>query len=543
MADLQVPEELPEQLQKNNAEKVKSLILKIKDIIGKLDAAIILKSDLWEENQSIRGVKLLTDRITAFDSDILYIGRYANCNNAAGKDFPVNIMLLKSPASPDFSDMQKPVRRINTIYIKPGITAGELLNCVTDILVDQYSLIERPAALFHTIIQGRGLPYIIDIASELLGNPVMLGDNNHRLLAASDFKEVDDLPWMEYRNMGFTTYEYTQKYNFKQWIEKTVQSEKAVIGSLGEGYKYKRIFCIIRLEQRIVGHLAVLEYNRSFTDKDLEITEFIRDVIADEIKNNQTSGYQYDWLANRFISDLLQGNLTEPELITDRAKRLQWKLPDKKYLIIIKYKHYSETFSLISFIRESKLFKAANGELTFHDNNLILITGCSRTQYLTNEELRPLSDYLEQMHMIAGISQCFDEILEIPKAYEQALAAIRLGKKEEAMLNVYRYEDYGIYDMLDQIKKQKNLTDYCHPDILKLKEYDNSHKTDYLKSLYTYIVNMGNLAASADELYIHRNTMNYRLSKIQELITVDIHNRDCYMTLYFSYKILEYLGK
>ena len=59
-----------------------------------------------------------------------------------------------------------------------------------------------------------------------------------------------------------------------------------------------------------------------------------------------------------------------------------------------------------------------------------------------------------------------------------------------------------------------------------------------MKSLYTYIINMGNLVASADDLYIHRNTMNYRLSKIQELISVDIYNRDYYMTLYFSYKIL-----
>ncbi|MDK2968420.1 helix-turn-helix domain-containing protein [Lacrimispora sp.] len=518
-------------------------MLRIKDIIERLDEDIILKSVLCEENQRIRGVKLLTDRITVFDSDILYIGRYESMINVSGGHYPMNVMIPENPSFPEHPDIEKPDCHINIVYIKPDLTAEELLNYVTDILVDQYSLIERPAALFHTIIQGRGLPYIIEIASELLGNPVMLGDNNHRLLAASDFKEVDDLPWMEYRNMGFTTYEYTQKYNFKQWIEKTAQSRKAVIGSLGEGYKYKRIFCVIGLEQRIIGHLAVLEYNRSFTDKDLEITEFICDVIADEMKNSQNSGYQYNWLANRFISDLIQGSLTEPELIADRAKRLKWRLPDSKYLIVIQYNHYSETFGLISFIRESELFKSSGGELTFHDNNLIFITGCKQSQYITNQDIEPLSHYLKQMHMIAGVSQFFDEIMEIPVAYQQSLAAIRLGKKDDSVLPVYRYEDYGIYDMLEQIKEQKNLIRYCHPDILKLKEYDRNHKTDYLKSLYTYIVNMGNLAASADELYIHRNTMNYRLAKIQELISVDLYNRDCYMALYFSYKILEYISR
>lgn len=519
------------------------MILRIKDILEKLGETIIIKSVICEENLTIRGVKLLTGHIAVFDDHILYIGRYSEIHISLGNNFPMNVLLLECPSNPDLSHMVKEDCHANVVYIQPGITTEELLNDITDILVDQYSLIERPAALFNTIIQGRGLPYIIDIASELLGNPVMLGDNNHRLLAASDFKEVDDLPWMEYRNMGFTTYEYTQKYNFNQWIEKTVQDKKAVIGSLGEGYKYRRIFCAIRLDRRIVGHFAVLESNRLFTEKDLEITEFICDVIANEIKNNQSSGFQYDWLAYRFISDLIQGSLTEPELIKDRAKRLQWKLPEKKYLIIINYNHYSETFSLISLIRESKLFKGSHGELMFHDNHLIFITGCNQSQYLTNEDIQPITEYLKQMHMSAGVSQSFAEILEIPEAYEQALAAIRFGKKEAAELNIYRYEDYGIYDMLDRIKEQKDLIHYCHPDILRLKEYDENHKTDYLKSLYTYIINMGNLVASADDLFIHRNTMNYRLSKIQELISVDIYNRDCYMTLYFSYKILEYISK
>lgn len=81
-------------------------MLRIKDIIERLDEDIILKSVLCEENQRIRGVKLLTDRITVFDSDILYIGRYESMINVSGGHYPMNVMIPENPSFPEHPDIK-----------------------------------------------------------------------------------------------------------------------------------------------------------------------------------------------------------------------------------------------------------------------------------------------------------------------------------------------------------------------------------------------------------------------------------------------------
>jgi DNA-binding PucR family transcriptional regulator len=53
---------------------------------------------------------------------------------------------------------------------------------------------------------------------------------------------------------------------------------------------------------------------------------------------------------------------------------------------------------------------------------------------------------------------------------------------------------------------------------------------------------MRNVGATAEALYIHRNTMSYRLSKIQEIIGLELDNDDLTLKLFVSYKLLEYAG-
>ena len=56
-----------------------------------------------------------------------------------------------------------------------------------------------------------------------------------------------------------------------------------------------------------------------------------------------------------------------------------------------------------------------------------------------------------------------------------------------------------------------------------------------------YIEEGGNVVQSANKLFIHRNTMNYRLNKIKEIGNIDLDNGDEIFGLSMSIKILDYL--
>ena len=175
---------------------------------------------------------------------------------------------------------------LNLILIDKSTCLEDLFNEVQDILLNHFYFMQSSTALLNSIIRGKGLQYIIEIGSELLGNPVMLGDSNHRLLAYSKCDDVIDGAWTELRDTGYCNYEYTVKYDFKRCIEDTVNSQIPVIRDLGERSKVRRIFAKVVVDNMIVGHLAVLEHHKTFNEKDLEMTSFICDVIASKMLKN-----------------------------------------------------------------------------------------------------------------------------------------------------------------------------------------------------------------------------------------------------------------
>ena len=83
------------------------------------------------------------------------------------------------------------------------------------------------------------------------------------------------------------------------------------------------------------------------------------------------------------------------------------------------------------------------------------------------------------------------------------------------------YHDYFTEDLVYTIEKGTNIRSFCHPQILVLKEHDEATGSEYVKTVYNFLLFGRNLTNTADNLFIHRNTLTYRLSKIKELTDIE----------------------
>ena len=511
--------------------------LKINNLINKLNKEWITDSNLSDYNVDIYGIKLYNPLKSQNKDNFIYVVDLNENPLQMTDQLPLNLFLIKNSTL----DLRKNelLKNKNWIILHTEVTTTEILNKTADIIADYFELIERPASLFNKIIKGRGLPYIIDIASELLENPILLGDANHRLLAASKFEYIDDESWLEFRNTGFSSYEYTQKYGFKKWIQACVQENKPVIGDLGKEFKYRRIFSVVKIDDVVVAHLAVLEYNRSFTAKDIEVTAFICDVLASEMTSNHY-GNVNGLMASRLLLDLLQGiNLSNQE-IANRIKNLKIKLPERMQLVSIRFNNYSDSFPLISFLREGKKEISPLTDIVIYEDHLVFLIK-ETLNGIKKDHYKKLQDILDKNQMSCGISQIFSNIKQVSKYFRQSTRAIDIARKKGQSNTIIYYENYAIIDLIREIDNNMELSDYCHSAVIRLKDYDKIHNTEYLNSLYTYIINAGNIVSSAEALFIHRNTMSYRMGKIQEIVNIDLTDQDQLMSLFFSYKILEYI--
>ena len=73
--------------------------------------------------------------------------------------------------------------------------------------------------------------------------------------------------------------------------------------------------------------------------------------------------------------------------------------------------------------------------------------------------------------------------------------------------------------MTETIMNIEGFNQYIHPDILKLSEHDRENSTNYVQTLLEYLLCGGNYTDTANRMGLHRNSLIYRISKIEEKIS------------------------
>lgn len=126
--------------------------------------------------------------------------------------------------------------------------------------------------------------------------------------------------------------------------------------------------------------------------------------------------------------------------------------------------------------------------------------------------------------MFWGIGQAEMGIEKISVSYRQALDVIDMKKREITDAGVSLYRELGLYKILLPMKGEKILVDLYTQHLQPLVHYDKTNETDYLPLLECYFRNNGNINETSGQLYLHRNTINYKLNKIEKILHCDLSN-------------------
>lgn len=132
-----------------------------------------------------------------------------------------------------------------------------------------------------------------------------------------------------------------------------------------------------------------------------------------------------------------------------------------------------------------------------------------------------------------GIGSPMDNFGEVILGYKRALAAVNMATKFNTPI-IY-FEDMGIYKIMFSIEDKQILEDIYLKTLEPLVTYDSKHHSELEKTLYYYLVFDGSLQAMAKSLYMHRNTINYRMNKIKELLDCDFKEFEVKMNYMFAY--------
>lgn len=181
----------------------------------------------------------------------------------------------------------------------------------------------------------------------------------------------------------------------------------------------------------------------------------------------------------------------------------------------------------------------------YNENQLIAITGNYTEENMTcftHDIHEYLSRYLQKNERFyISIGKSTKSIRCLYKSYHQALSIQNFLQNQKNSSDLLSYSDMGIYKLLLGIEDRDILEEYYEKTIQPLITYDLKNDSDLSKVLWCYLKHNGSVKDTADELFVHRNTVNYKLNRVAEILNINLSSLDTRLQLTLGFMLQDML--
>lgn len=140
--------------------------------------------------------------------------------------------------------------------------------------------------------------------------------------------------------------------------------------------------------------------------------------------------------------------------------------------------------------------------------------------FINRLQCKPFSGF--QLSCYIGIGQAANSVCGLGECYDQAERVKSLQKKRGKINTTLSYSEIGLYKLLFSVKEEL-LEEYYAETLGRLQSYDHMNETDYLYFLKKYFELGCSIQDAAAELHLHRNSVAYKLRKIEEIIKLSVN--------------------
>ncbi len=139
--------------------------------------------------------------------------------------------------------------------------------------------------------------------------------------------------------------------------------------------------------------------------------------------------------------------------------------------------------------------------------------------------------------IVGGISGPAKTLADWPMMYEQALQAMQLGERLKLTNQFVEFSSLGIYRLLYDLEELPEVRQFTTEVIGPLIEYDSQNRGSLVKTVEAYFDHHGNISQTAESLFVHRNTLLYRMERIEELTNMNLDQSNMRLALHLSLKL------
>lgn len=239
----------------------------------------------------------------------------------------------------------------------------------------------------------------------------------------------------------------------------------------------------------------------------------------------------------RYLNINIEGSFCVAEFTFERGKS-GWEKDDSLTLGQNIKRMINTEFSF--YIKEDILILPQAGSI------LVLIPVSQLNDSQIREVLEQIIERVQGEHgtrLSAGVGNSVAYLDEVKRSRNEASAAIRAASATNMPGRVFFYKDQGIYTLISHVDDTRVLDEYVEAQLGKLLRYDELNAGSLCETLENYLSHGCNAKRTAEAMFIHRNTLNYRMKKINELLNCELEDMNQCLALKLAFLIIKYRSR
>jgi len=317
-------------------------------------------------------------------------------------------------------------------------------------------------------------------------------------------------------------------------------------------YENEEVDCIVApilIEGEVYGNITSWGVNSEYLEIDLAILEKASTLLAFEFLKSKVKFDTEQQYKNDFLRDIFLNKSISLELLHERGKKYNLNL-NLSYLCItfnINLGLGGRNDVLLDKINKAVLQSHKDAIVGyFRDITYILLPVQETNEATVRKQVESLYNKLAKTIGIKGVKMGVGRIYEgiegIRGSFHEAEKALYLGKVVWNQHNVIFFNDLGVYRLLEQLTDFNELKKIYLEAVGKLVEYDQHHDLDLVNTLRVYFEQNEKMKDTSEQLFIHVNTLKYRISRINLITGYRLNESEGKFILHLGLKIYDFMN-
>ncbi|MEW6523024.1 MAG: PucR family transcriptional regulator ligand-binding domain-containing protein [Bacillota bacterium] len=430
--------------------------------------------------------------------------------------------VLELPADAPYMDVARPILEAIMSRSVTGTGALETL---------QQDLVEL-------VVAGSGLEPVLAFLARALSQPVLVFGPELNVLTSAARPDDDSQGWeLELSRVTAA---------LAGWSPPARRTELAY----HHGPHPRRLSLFpIKASDRIFGYLGVLALEPGHSPPGSALVELAARILTLEFIKDRTGLDTGSRLEAALLEELMLGRPQLRELTHQKARILGLDLREPYTVVVFRLRGphgpsegeilqeglYRATRTALGEKARLVLARADAGHLAGAVN---CRPGHEASRLLASwsRVLEELAGRLSRLQINAGVSRVTTGLDAFRKAYDEALQAAEMYGSV-VYTRVTTYARLGVYRLLNELAGSPALLDFYKDTVSVLVEHDAKHQSDLCHTAETFFACGRNLQRAAELLHIHRNTLAYRLGRVEEITGYNLKDPESCFELHLALKV------